>query len=92
MPDPLPFLCPQCGRRPWQLDTKELLQWQAQDEVPCPFCLRHWAQPHSTGPISPRCAGCGKRTTALKGDVCADCRHNGTEVQPLFDLEAYRAR
>jgi hypothetical protein len=89
MPDPVPDRCPQCDRRPWELDGPEYREWVASKGVLCPFCVRHWAASRSTGPTSPRCAGCGKRTTALQGDLCGECRHHGIEALTLFPKELH---
>jgi hypothetical protein len=86
MPDQLPPMCPQCGRRPQDSTTTIRTQWEAQAEELCPLCVRHWAK---TGPqkVGTRCAGCARSTTALKAGICARCTKARITVLTLFDDE-----
>ncbi len=83
MPAELPPMCPQCGRRPQDCTTTVRMAWEAQDETLCPLCVRHWAKT-GPNPVGTRCAGCGRKTSALRGDLCSRCRAIGVEVMPLF--------
>lgn len=85
MPDPLPPMCPSCGRRPQDSTISVQMTWAAQEEILCPICIRHWTKPKAH--VGIRCAGCGRHTTALKGDLCKKCRDAGITAPTLFDAE-----
>jgi len=84
MPSPLPNCCPQCGRSRWSLSNAEQATWEAQTEQLCPPCLRGWYRV-APCPVGTRCAGCGRRTTALTAGVCSRCAETGISAPSLFD-------
>ncbi len=83
MPEPLPPMCPECGRRPQDSTTSVVTEWREQEQVSCPVCVHRWAQTRPR-PVQGRCAGCGRRTEALKDGVCSRCELNGVHALSLF--------
>lgn len=83
MPEQMPALCPQCGRRPQDCTTTVRLAWEAQEETLCPMCVHRWSK---AGPnhVQGRCAGCGRHTDALTEGVCSRCTKTGVSAPTLF--------
>jgi hypothetical protein len=79
-------LCPQCGKLDFECSTKELAEWDDSGSDICPKCVRGWAKAATPPPFQPRCAGCGRRTPALRAGVCSKCRAKGVSAPGLpFD-------
>ena len=83
MPDPLPAMCPQCGRRPDEVNHKTLATWKAEPHQLWPYCIARWRRTRST-PVAGRCGACGRHTDALSAGVCGNCKANGVEAPTLF--------
>lgn len=81
------MICAQCGKKPAELSNAVAYKWAQEETALCPPCMAKWNKPAVVGGTSPRCGGCGRRTTALTGDRCKRCIEHGVELLDLFDRE-----
>lgn len=82
-----PLKCTQCHRTEWSINAKLAAEWANRDYAKglCPYCLRKFVVPRPES--KPRCAGCGKKTKALRQRTCKKCRDAGVEAPTLFEQE-----